>query len=586
MSSHPLVAAAVYVLLGAIPAGVAVVSWRNRGTSGATPLVVTGVGAGAASVIQAGRFLEAPLGLPGSISIILHIGLLASVNVAVLGALYVAVEYTNRRRLIRPWLLAVLAVLAAGLPVARIFAGVLDSPAFGPLANADFFYRVVVAVAGLSLFVRQYLDSQGVYRKQAGALTVGLGIGAGFGLLERVFTSEFVEFTLLGMSGGCVVLAVALFRYEFLETGPIARETLFDYVSDPVVALDEQNHVADANRAAKDAFAITDDLIGRQSTTVFEADDQLAIPESVPSSATDLVGGLVIGERRHFDPAHSVIAAIHDGSDIPEADFALVSDNELNYYTVTGTDLSAGPETAGQLIVFREVTAERERAQDLDILKEVLSRVLRHNLRNEITVIRGFASSIADSGDEQTASEADRIVDRTNVLLKTSETARAIKNVIDSAEPVPVSLQTLVARTVESAREEFSETTFETAVPDVEVMINPEFDAALAEVLENAIVHNEGEPQIHITGDRADAGVELRITDNGPGIPEHELDVLDRGEETSLDHGSGAGLWLIQIAADHSGGDCRFETDEDGTTVTIWLPEAEPDADVVADTAL
>lgn len=587
MSNHlPFVAAAVYTLLGAIPAGVAVVSWRNREKSGAKPLVVTGLGAGAASVVQAGRFLEAPLGLPESVSIILHIGLLASVNVAVLGALYVAVEYTNRRWLVRPWLLAVLAVLAAGLPVARIFAGAVDSPAFGPVANADFLYRVVVAVAGLALFVRQYLDSQGVYRKQAGALTVGLGVGAGFGLLERFYTVDFVEFTLLGMTGGCVVLAVALFRYEFLETGPIARERLFDYVSDPVIALDEQNHVADANRAAKEAFGIGPELIGQPSATVFETDEQLGIPESVPSPATDLVGGIIIGDQRHFEPSHPVVGAIRDGGEIPNGEFALVNGTELDYYTVTSTDLSAGPETAGQLVVFREVTAERERAQDLDILKEVFSRVLRHNLRNEITVIRGFASSIADNGDERVASEADRIVDRTNVLLNTSETARAIKNVIDSTDPVPVSLRTLVARTVEDAHDEFPSATVETDVPDFEVMINPEFDAALAEVLENAIVHNEGDPRIRITGDRVDSGIELRISDNGPGIPEHELDVLHRGEETSLDHGSGAGLWLIQIAADHSGGDCRFETGEEGTTVVIRLPEAKPEAEVVADTAL
>lgn len=587
MSDHlSFVAAAVYVLFGAVPAAVAVVSWRNRGKSGATPLVVTGSAASVASIVQAGRFLEVPLGLPESVSIILHIGLLASVNVAVLGALYVAVEYTNRRWLARPWLVALLAVFAVGLPIARIFAGAVDSPAFSPLANADFLYRVVVAGAGLSLFARQYLDSQGVYRKQAGTLIFGLAIGAGFGLLERLYTVPFVEFTLLGMTGGCVVLAVALFRYEFLETGPIARETLFDYVSDPVVAMDGRNHIADANRAAKDAFAIGDELIGQQSAAVFTPDEQLASSESVPSSAADVVGGVVLGEHRHFDPNHPVIAALRNGRELPDAEFALVTDNDLEYYTVTSTDLSAGPETAGKLVVFREVTVERERAQDLDILKEVFSRVLRHNLRNEITVIRGFASSIADNGDEQAASAADRIVDRTNVLLNTSETARAIKNVIDSTDPVPVSLQTLVARAVEDARAEFPAATVETDVPDHEVIINPEFDAALAEVLENAIVHNEGNSQIRITGNRVDSGVELRITDNGPGIPEHELDVLDRGEETSLDHGSGAGMWLIQIAAEHSGGDCQFETDKDGTTVIIRLPEAESDAETIADTAL
>ena len=220
------------------------------------------------------------------------------------------------------------------------------------------------------------------------------------------------------------------------------------------------------------------------------------------------------------------------------------------------------------------MTAGRERAHHLDILKEVLSRVLRHNLRNEITVIRGYASSIADKSADGVASEADRIVDRTKVLLKTSETARAIKNVIDSAEPVSVSLSDLVDRTVASTRENYPEASIEADVTDVDVRINPEFDAALAELLENAIVHNDDDSTITITGGRVDGGVELQITDNGPGITEHELAVIDRGEETSLDHGSGAGLWLIHIAVDHSDGDCHFEIGDDGPTVTIRLPEA------------
>ena len=581
MSTHlPIVAAVVYTLFGAIPAAVAVRSSRNRETAGAMPLLVTGVGAATASVVQAGRFLDSVLATPTALSLALHITLLASVNIAVLGTMYVAVEYTNRGQLTRSWVVVVLAVTATALPIARIVAGAANSPAFEPLANADFLYRVVLAAVGLVLFARQYLDSRGVYRKQAGTLTVGLAVGAGLGLLERFYPLPFVEFTLLGMSAGCVILAVALFRYDLFETAPVAREMLFDYVSDPVVAIDGKARVADINRAAKDAFAIGDGLVGQPAETVFTA-EELSVPENVPSTAADLLGAVVVGDRRQFDPTHPVVKALHHGADIPETDFALVTNGELEYFSVRSTDLTVGPQSNGKLVVFREVTAERERAQDLDILKEVLSRVLRHNLRNEITVIRGYASSIANKSDDGVASEAGRIVDRTDVLLKTSETARAIKNVIDSAEPVPVSLAALVDRTVSTARDSYPEATIETDVPDIEVRINPEFDAALTELLENAIVHNDDDPTVAITGGPVDGGVELVVSDNGPGIPEHELAVIDRGEETSLNHGSGAGLWLIQIAVDHSDGDCHFETGPEGTTVTIRLSEAKPGADTL-----
>ncbi|MDZ7731370.1 MAG: ATP-binding protein [Natrialbaceae archaeon] len=68
----------------------------------------------------------------------------------------------------------------------------------------------------------------------------------------------------------------------------------------------------------------------------------------------------------------------------------------------------------------------------------------------------------------------------------------------------------------------------------------------------------------------------MTIVDNGPGIPDHELAVLDEGEETPLQHGSGLGLWLVYWLVDKSNGSLEFETGEDGTSVTCLLPAADP----------
>jgi len=64
----------------------------------------------------------------------------------------------------------------------------------------------------------------------------------------------------------------------------------------------------------------------------------------------------------------------------------------------------------------------------------------------------------------------------------------------------------------------------------------------------------------------------LSISDNGPGIPEAELAVRERGEETALQHGSGIGLWVVEWVISRSAGTLAFETDADGTDVTVWLP--------------
>lgn len=573
-----LAAAVLYSLLGLVPVSVAVVAWRYRDKTGATGLLGTASAVAAACFVQAFRFVEASMGIGEPLSVLLHVLLLVSINVAVLGALVIALEYTNRIRAVGPIQWAILLGLAVLLPLFRLLGDTIGVQAVGVAADLDFLYRVLVASAGLSLFAWQLAGAQGIYRNQAATLFIGLAIGAGFGLVERFYTVAFVEFTLLGMVAGSCTLAVALFRYEFLETAPVARETLFDHVSDPVVAIDEAARVADSNQAAREHFGLTDEHVGQPAVDVFDADPALASVHEHELDARETLGGVVHDERRHFDPDNPVVAALHDGEPIPDVEFGIATESGRNYYRVTPTAVAFAPDREGQLVVFREVTTERKRAEDLETLKEVLSRVLRHNLRNEVTVIRGFASAIAENGDESAAANAERIVDRTDALVKTSETARRIKNVIDLDEMKTVDLDELVERTVAQTRESYPEATIETSVPTVSVVLNPEFDTALAELLDNAISHNDDtQPTVTVDATRTARGVELTISDNGPGIPAHELQVLDRGEETSLVHGSGAGLWLIQTAVDHSNGSCQFETSDAGTSVVIRLQTPQND---------
>lgn len=578
MSSHlPLLAGILYLLLGGIPATIAYISWGNREKPGAVPLVVTGLGAGSASVVQGLRFVEESVGAADAVAVLLHILLLASINIAVLGTLYIAVEYTNKGWLMRRWLVAALAVAGVGLPVARLLTETASAESAALFADADFLYRLVLAVAGLSFFARQLFAVRGVYRKQTAALLFGLAIGSGLGLVERFYTVVFVEFTLLGMSGGCVILAVALFRFEFLETAPVARETLFNHVSDPVIALDGSGHVADINQTACKMFGLSETLVGTTVETMFQTDSGLAARYEEAMNGREPIGGIVADGRRHFDSDHPVIAAMLTGQLVgdTEDELAILTDGEVKYYTVTSTELELSPSYRGQLVVFRETTAERERTQELDVLKQVLTRVLRHNLRNEVTVIRGFASSIAERSDGEVQTNAERIVGRTETLVKTSETARSIKKVIDADEAVPIFLPDLVDRAVDTASENHPDAAYERSVADVTVSVNPEFDIALAEVVENAIVHNDSqEKRVRITAEELDSRVELTVSDNGPGIPEHELDVLDQREETSLVHGSGAGLWLVQTAVESSNGSVTYDTSDDGTAVQIRLPLA------------
>jgi signal transduction histidine kinase len=83
-------------------------------------------------------------------------------------------------------------------------------------------------------------------------------------------------------------------------------------------------------------------------------------------------------------------------------------------------------------------------------------------------------------------------------------------------------------------------------------------------------------PRVLIRAHAAAGGVELVVSDNGPGIP---ADVRDQIFEPSfttkpLGRGTGLGLALTRLVVTRHQGTIEVESSASGTTVTVWLPAA------------
>ncbi|WP_436926940.1 sensor histidine kinase [Halosimplex amylolyticum] len=218
----------------------------------------------------------------------------------------------------------------------------------------------------------------------------------------------------------------------------------------------------------------------------------------------------------------------------------------------------------------------------------VLNRVLRHNLRNAMTVVVGNADRIAERTDEETtAIEADRIRRRGESLLDLADHARAIEGSLGARpeETVRRSVDAVVDEVAATLVEEFPSATVETDQSDAPTML-PNGDVLLVvldELARNAIVHNHAdEPSVRIAATVAEGTARFTIADDGPGMPAVERRVLtERFVETPTQHGAGLGLWLVNWLVHWADGDVRVDVD-DGTTVTVTVP-CEPPAVVDAE---
>jgi PAS domain S-box-containing protein len=233
----------------------------------------------------------------------------------------------------------------------------------------------------------------------------------------------------------------------------------------------------------------------------------------------------------------------------------------------------------GQLVVdgvVEDITARKHRQRQL----RVVDRILRHNMRNDISVISGYATYLAENGDRPREA-IDSILTRSQKLLRTAEKGHAVVDVLsEAAETTTFDLVPAVSRTVEGLQELFPGATIAADLPD-EIYVDAlrDVDLAVHELIENSIVHHDGSPTIEVEVGTTDDTVTVRVTDDGPGIPRREYEILSGTEDVDpLSHGSGMGLWLVHWIVHLSGGDIDFESSDDGSTVTITLSAATADS--------
>ena len=227
------------------------------------------------------------------------------------------------------------------------------------------------------------------------------------------------------------------------------------------------------------------------------------------------------------------------------------------------------------VITATDVTEARRYEQRL----QVLNRVLRHDLKNDTNVIGGYADLLRDHVDEEGDPYLDVIDRKVRTLTHLSDQAREIDVALHSdAARTEIDLAELVARLCESLESSYPHATVSVAVPESAVVTADELlESAVRNVLENAIVHNDGDdPHVEATvvpdGDR----LRVDVADDGPGIPPVERTVFSEARETALEHASGLGLWLVHWIVTESGGDIEIATREPtGTVVRMWLPRAD-----------
>jgi len=223
---------------------------------------------------------------------------------------------------------------------------------------------------------------------------------------------------------------------------------------------------------------------------------------------------------------------------------------------------------------YYAVRARRDarRARAVNEALGFVNGLIRHDLRNDLSVIEGYAELSAEEEEsaELDGNSAAVIAGKAEEALDRIETTRAVTETLlgeHGFEPVDLvePTEALAARTEETFDVSVTVDAPERAV----VAANAGVRSVVDNLLENAVEHNDAdEPRIEIRIEPEDDAVRLTVRDNGPGIPEEErAAVLEAGE------GGASGLSLTRTLVEGYGGELSIEPVEPrGTAVTAAFP--------------
>ena len=215
-----------------------------------------------------------------------------------------------------------------------------------------------------------------------------------------------------------------------------------------------------------------------------------------------------------------------------------------------------------------------------------------HELRTPLTSIRGYAElyrSGAAASPEATARVLARIESEGARMGQLVEDLLLLAR-LDQGRPLgsgPVELVGVLEEAVAAARavEPLRPITFERPAAAWVQGDADRLRQVADNLLSNARAHTAPETPVTLAIEQHDSGVQLRISDAGPGIAlanaEHVFDRFYRVDESRSRARGGAGLGLSLVAsliAAH-GGQVELQTAPGaGATFTITLPSAEPGA--------
>lgn len=476
----------------------------------------------------------------------------------------------------------------------KTYSTVLSNTSYGIYMTIHSTYTYLLYALSLALLLKYAINNSGIFSKQAILIISAILVPIVTNVIGYLgIYSMNIYMTPISFSVTLILLAIAIFKFKFLGSTPIALQRIVDRISDGYLVLDENCVITDFNATLLHMFNFNEnyirgknlfDLLNKNSFFNIDINKFKEYIELAKSSS----------DTYHFEKK--------------------LLDQE-KYFNIEINSIQNDKTFLGILILFKDTTQhiidmqtiqnnqnmlmERERLASLGQLIGGIA----HNLKTPIMSISGAAEGLTDLVKEYEISVGDSDVtvqDHHDIAKDMKEWIEKIRSYTEYMSDVITAVK---GQAVTMSEEQAVSFTLDELVKRVNILMRHELKNSLVELnvlmkadegtvlkgninslvqvinnmISNAIQSYNGEPnnKIDLILSQQNNNIIISVKDYGCGLPEEVQKKLFKEMITTKGkNGTGLGLFMsYSTIRAHFNGNMSFETEQGrGTIFNISLP--------------
>ena len=470
----------------------------------------------------------------------------------------------------------------------------LNNCKFGPMFIVNEIYSYALYFLSILILFKFFRKNLGLFKQQLNLILAGIIFPF---VLNLLGTLKLIETTIyitpISASISMICFTLALFKFQILDTVPIALTKIVDRMSDGYIVLNEKNIITNYNYTILKMFNLEDKPF--KSIHIF---DLLKF-----DSFKGLEEKTIISSLKSVKQSNETLSF--------EKEFKNIN----KYIRIEISNLKSENIFIGTLLLFKDFT---EHHKDVEIIKSNTNMLIEkerlaslgqmisgvtHNLKTPIFSIAGATEGLDDLINEYQSS-----IDDPNVTVDDHKEIAHDMQVWNEKIKTYTSYMSDIITAIKGQAASFTEDTYETfsideLVKRVNILMKHELQQALVtlnvtynltreinlhgninsliqimnNLISNAIQSYNGTPNqsVELTLENTDTKLIITIQDHGMGIPEELKDKLFKEIITSKGkNGTGLGLFIsYSNLKTQFNGDLKFSSKVGkGTTFEIILP--------------